>query len=325
MIGTAFGCAGYAIALLVYVLNRGEYHPLVRPAMMAGLFGYTLAGAAVIVDLGRYWQVYTLLLPWYAQLNSVMLEVAWCVMAYIVVLAIEFSPAVLERFGLTDLRQKLSKVLFVIIAVGILLPTMHQSSLGTLLVVLGYKLSPLWQTQLLPVLFLVTALLMGFAIVPFEAILAARGFRRPIETRLLGKLSGITALLLAGYLVVRFADLIVRGQLGAAFAANLETGMFWLENALFVLALVLLARPAYRTNPRMMFIAAAVLLVAGSIYRINAYLVGYHPAGGGWNYFPSVTEILVTVGMFSIEILLYLLFVKQLPVLPRGERVTAVQ
>ena len=76
MIGTAFGCAGYAIALLVYVLNRGEYHPLVRPAMMAGLFGYTLAGAAVIVDLGRYWQVYTLLLPWYAQTNSVMLEVA---------------------------------------------------------------------------------------------------------------------------------------------------------------------------------------------------------------------------------------------------------
>jgi Ni/Fe-hydrogenase subunit HybB-like protein len=246
-------------------------------------------------------------------------------MAYIVVLAIEFSPAFLERFRLTDLRQKLSKVLFVIIAVGILLPTMHQSSLGTLLVVLGFKLSPLWQTQLLPVLFLVTALLMGFAIVPFEAILAARGFRRPIETRILGKLSGFTALLLAAYLVVRFADIIVRGQLGAAFTVSLETGMFWLENALFVLALVLLARPAYRTNPRMMFIAAAVLLVAGSIYRINAYLVGYHPAGGGWNYFPSVTEILVTVGMFSIEILLYLLFVKQLPVLPRGERVTAVQ
>ncbi|HSD97221.1 MAG TPA: Ni/Fe-hydrogenase cytochrome b subunit [Sulfuricaulis sp.] len=325
MIGTAFGCAGYAIALLVYVLNRGEYHPLVRPAMMAGLFGYTLAGAAVIVDLGRYWQVYTLLLPWYAQFNSVMLEVAWCVMAYIVVLAIEFSPAFLERFGLTDARQKLSKVLFIFIAVGILLPTMHQSSLGTLLVVLGFQLSPLWQTQLLPVLFLVTALLMGFAIVPFEAILASRGFRRPIETRILGKVSGVTALLLAGYLVVRFADLIVRGQLGAAFAANLDAGMFWLENALFVLALVLLARPAYRTNPRMMFVAATVLLVAGSIYRINAYLIGYHPAGGGWNYFPSVTEILVTVGMFSIEILLYLLFVKQLPVLPRGERVTAVQ
>jgi Ni/Fe-hydrogenase subunit HybB-like protein len=324
MIGTAFGCAGYAIALVVYVLNRGEYHPLVRPAMMAGLFGYALAGAAVIVDLGRYWQMYTLFLPWYVQTNSVMLEVAWCVMAYVVVLAIEFSPAVLERFGLTDARQKLSKVLFFFIAVGVLLPTMHQSSLGTMIVVLGFKLSPLWQTQLLPLMFLVTAILMGFAIVPFEAILAARGFRRPIETRILGKLSVFTALLLAGYLVIRVADLIVRGQVGAAFTVSLESVMFWIENGLFVLALVMLARPAYRTNPRMMFIAAVVLLVAGSIYRINAYLIGYHPAGG-WNYFPSVTEILVTVGMFSIEILLYLLFVKQLPVLPRHERVTAVQ
>lgn len=324
MIGTAFGCAGYAIALVVYVLNRGEYHPLVRPAMMAGLFGYGLAGMAVVVDLGRYWQMYTLLLPWYAQTNSVMLEVAWCVMAYVVVLAIEFSPAVLERFGLVDARKKLSKVLFFFIAVGVLLPTMHQSSLGTMIVVLGFKLSPLWQTQLLPLEFLVTAILMGFAIVPFEAILAARSFRRPIETRILGKLSSFTALLLAAYLVVRFADIIVRGQLGAAFTVSLETGMFWLENALFVLALVILARPAYRTNPRMIFIAAVVLLVAGSIYRINAYLIGYHPAAG-WNYFPSVTEILVTVGMFSIEILLYLLFVKQLPVLPRHERVTAVQ
>jgi Ni/Fe-hydrogenase subunit HybB-like protein len=324
MIGTAFGCAGYAIALVVYVLNRGEYHPLVRPAMMAGLFGYALAGAAVIVDLGRYWQMYTLFLPWYVQTNSVMLEVAWCVMAYVVVLAIEFSPAVLERFGLADARKKLSKVLFFFIAVGVLLPTMHQSSLGTMIVVLGYKLSPLWQTQLLPLEFLVTAILMGFAIVPFEAILAARGFRRPIETRILGKLSSFTALLLAAYLVIRFADIIVRGQLGAAFTISLEAGMFWLENALFVLALAMLARPAYRTNPRMIFIAAVVLLVAGSIYRINAYLIGYHPAAG-WNYFPSVTEILVTVGMFSIEILLYLLFVKQLPVLPRHERVTAVQ
>ena len=109
MIGTAFGCAGYAMALLVYVLNRGEYHPLVRPAMMAGLFGYTLAGAAVIVDLGRYWQVYTLLLPWYAQFNSVMLEVAWCVMAYIVVLAIVFIGAYPQSSDVSCKRQNNKK------------------------------------------------------------------------------------------------------------------------------------------------------------------------------------------------------------------------
>ena len=97
LIGTAFGCAGYAVALLVYLFNRGQYHPLMRSALMAGLFGYTLAGTAVIFDLGRYWQFYTLLLPWYVQFNSVMLEVAWCVMAYVVVLWIEFTPVFLEQ------------------------------------------------------------------------------------------------------------------------------------------------------------------------------------------------------------------------------------
>ena len=99
IIGTAFGCGGFAMALLVYIFNRGEYHPLMRPALLSGLFGYTLGGFAVIFDLGRYWQAYNLLLPWYAQPNSVMFEVALCVMAYVVVLWIEFSPAFLERWA----------------------------------------------------------------------------------------------------------------------------------------------------------------------------------------------------------------------------------
>ena len=99
IIGTAFGCGGFAMALLVYIFNRGQYHPLMRPALLSGLFGYTLGGFAVIFDLGRYWQAYNLLLPWYAQPNSVMFEVALCVMAYVVVLWIEFSPVFLERWA----------------------------------------------------------------------------------------------------------------------------------------------------------------------------------------------------------------------------------
>ncbi|MDO8704854.1 MAG: Ni/Fe-hydrogenase cytochrome b subunit [Sulfuricaulis sp.] len=318
LIGTAFGCAGYAVALLVYLFNRGQYHPLMRSALMAGLFGYTLAGAAVIFDLGRYWQFYTLLLPWYVQFNSVMLEVAWCVMAYVVVLWIEFTPVFLERFGLTDLRQKLSKVLFFFIALGILLPTMHQSSLGTMAVVAGYKISPLWQTEMLPPLFLISALLMGYAIVPFESILASMGLRQPLETRLLAKISGVALFVTLFYLVLRFGDLIWRGALGLALAGNLDALMFWVENLLFVVPVLLLARRSTRSHPRLIFISAVSLLLAGSIYRLNTYLIGYHPvAGGTWHYFPSVTEIMVTLGIFSLEVMLYLAFVKFLPVLHR--------
>ena len=318
MVGTAFGCAGYAMALTVYVLNKGEYHPLVRPAVLAGLFGYTLAGMAVMVDLGRYWQFYTLLLPWYMQPNSVMFEVAVCVMAYTAVLWIEFSPAFLERFGFKNLRQKLSKVLFIFIAIGVLLPTMHQSSLGTLAVVFGHQVSPLWQTQLLPLLFLLSAVLMGYAIVPFEGILATLGFKRPSETPLLGKLSRFALVILVSYLVVRIGDLTYRGAWGLAFEGTLDAFMFWVEMILYIVPLVILLNKSNQTNTRMIFIAAMLMLLAGTVYRMNVYLIGYHP-GPDWSYFPSVAELLITIGMFSFEVVLYLIFVKYLPVMHRAE------
>lgn len=319
MIGTAFGCAGYAIALVVYLLNRGEYHPLVRPAVMAGMFGYTLGGLAVIIDLGRYWQFYTLLMPWYAQLNSVMLEVAWCVMAYVVVLWLEFAPAFLERFGLKNLRQKLSKVLFVIIAIGMLLPTMHQSSLGTMAVVLGFQINPLWQTQMLPLLFLISALMMGFAIVPFESVLSALGLQQPLERDMLGKLARFMLVVTGIYLALRVIDLTVRGAWGYAFTGTLDAFMFWVEMILFVVPFFLLWSPHTRNKRKPLFLSAICLLLAGSVYRINTYLIGYHPADGGWFYYPSLGEILVTVGVFSFEIVLYLIFVKNLPVLHRAQ------
>ena len=320
MVGTAFGCAGYAIAILVYVLNKGQYHPLIRTAVLAGLFGYMLGGMAVMIDLGRYWQFYTLMWPGYVHLNSVMLEVAWCVMAYIVVLMVEFSPTVLERFGLKNAQQKLSKVMFLVIAVGILLPTMHQSSLGTMAVVAGNQISPLWQTQLLPPLFLISALLMGYAIVPFESFLASLGLSRPLETKLLGKLTKVMLVVTGFYLLLRFGDLLWRGALGLAFVGDLDSIMFWIENALFVIPILLLAKQANRNHPRLIFLSAVSLLLAGSIYRINTYIVGYHPfAGGTWHYFPSVGEIMVTVGIFSLEVMLYLIVVKTLPVLHRAE------
>ena len=171
------------MALLVYIFNRGEYHPLVRPALLASLFGYTLAGASVIFDLGRYWNIWHIFWPGYAQVNSVMFEVAVCITAYIVVMWIEFSPAFLEKFGLKDIQKKLNKVLFFFIALGVLLPSMHQSSLGSLLVVFGGQIHPLWQTA-------AAAAAVpddgdhrwAIAVVMFESCLSLAGFKRPLET-----------------------------------------------------------------------------------------------------------------------------------------------
>jgi Ni/Fe-hydrogenase subunit HybB-like protein len=315
VIGTAFACGGYAMALLTYILNKGEYHPLVRPALLASAFGYTLGGVSIIFDLGRWWNAWHILVPGYMQTNSVMFEVALCVMAYILVLWVEFAPAILTKFGMTHLRKKLEKVLFLVIALGVLLPSMHQSSLGTLLVVMGHQIHPLWQTPILPLLFLMSAITMGFSIVVFEALLGSAGFNRSVRHEMpqLAKLARIIQGMMVVYLVVRFGDIIVRGQFGAIFGSGLKSLMFVIEIALFATPVVLFRKPANRGSRKALWIGACALLAAGALYRLDAFLVAYQ-TGAGWSYFPSVSELMVTIGIIAAEVLLYIVFVRNFPV-----------
>ena len=315
VIGTAFACGGYAMAVLTYIVNKGEYHPLVRPALLASCFGYTLGGISIVFDLGRWWNAWHILVPGYMQPNSVMFEVALCVMTYILVLWVEFSPAILSRLGLTRLRRKLDKVLFLFIALGVLLPSMHQSSLGTLLVVMGYQIHPLWQTPILPLLFLASAVTMGFSIVVFEALLGSAGFRRSVRHEIpqLGKLANIVRAMMAVYLVVRFGDLAVRGELGAIFTSGVKSVMFVIEIALFATPVALFSSPERRASRKFLWIGACCLLLAGALYRLDAFLVAYM-TGPGWQYFPSVQELLVTIGIIAAEVLLYIVFVHTFPV-----------
>jgi len=314
VVGTAFGCGGFSMALLVYVFNRKRYHALMRPALMASLFGYTLAGVSVMIDLGRYWHAYNLVLPWYAQPHSILFEVALCIGAYVVVLFAEFSPTFLERFGLTRARAAVQRSMFVLVAIGVLLPMMHQSSLGSMLLVMGSQLSPLWYSSWLPLLYLLSAVSMGYGIVMCEATLVTQTFHLKSEQRILGRISPIVAALLAVFLVVRFADIAARGHLGLVFAGDGDSVLFLIETGLFVAAALLLASPGARRSPRLMFLAAAGLLAAGTLYRLDGYLVAYDP-GNGWSYFPSVGELMITIALFSLEIMLYLVFIKKLPVL----------
>ena len=318
MIGSAFACGGFSVAMLVYIFNKGEYHPLVRPALLASLFGYTLAGVAVIVDLGRWWNVWNMYWPWSANPNSVMFEVAICITLYIIVMWIEFAPTFFEKFGMDAAKRKLSKIMFLIIALGTLLPMMHQSSLGTLWVVLGSQVHPLWQTPIVPLLFLLTAIVIGYAVVLFESCVASSAYRRSIEMHLLTPMAKVMLGLLAVYLVVRFADLIWRGVLGLAFGFSLETVMFWLEMACFFAPFILIGTEVKRRSSARLFLAGIAIMLGGSLLRLNGFLIGYD-TGGGYQYFPSLTEVLVTVGMFAIEVLGYIIITRRFPVLPREE------
>ncbi|MEH6627517.1 MAG: Ni/Fe-hydrogenase cytochrome b subunit [Motiliproteus sp.] len=317
VVGTGLACGGYVLALTVYIANKGRYHPLVRPALLASLFGYSLGGIGALVDMGRYWNFYQMFNPSQQNYNSVMLEVGLCVSAYAIILLIEFLPVILEKINADAWKRKLEKVLFVFIAIGVLLPSMHQSSLGSLLIAMGHKVTPLWQSlHLMPVLALITAILLGFSIVIFEGSMVSVGLRRPSESHLLTGLTKIIVGLLVLYLVIRFADLIMRGALGHAFAGDLRGNMFLIETLLFVVPLVILAQEQLRRRGPYLLVAAVSLILAGALYRFNAFLIGWEP-GGGYVYFPSAKEILVSIGMVAIEIVGYLIIVKTFPVLPR--------
>ncbi len=316
VIGSAFACGGFSVAMLVYIFNRGEYHPLVRPALLASLFGYTLAGVGVIFDLGRWWNVWNMFWPWSANPNSVMFEVAVCISLYIVVMWIEFSPAFLEKMGKADTKKKLNKVMFFVIALGTVLPMMHQSSLGTLLVVMGVQIHPLWQTPLLPLLYLLTAITMGYAVVLFETCVASSAYRRKIEMHLLTPLSKVMLGFLAAYLVVRLGDVVVRGALPRAFAVSLEALMFWIEMACFIAPLALIGKEAERRNPAKLFLSGLLLMLGGALLRLNGFLIGYQ-TGDGFSYFPALPELLVTLGLFAVEVVAYIVITRRFPVLPR--------
>ncbi|AKH19113.1 Ni/Fe-hydrogenase cytochrome b subunit [Sedimenticola thiotaurini] len=319
VVGTALACGGYALAFVIYVLNKGKYHPLIRPAILASLFGYALGGFGAFFDMGRYWQFYNIAMPSNWNFNSVMLEVGLCVITYIFVLFIEFAPTVLETIGAKKALRWLNKVLFFFIALGVLLPTMHQSSLGSLLIIMGAKVHPLWQSlQWLPLMALLSALTMGFSIVIFEASFSAVGFNRRPETPLLARLSKAIIWLISVFLIVRLTELVLRDKLGFVFAGDLAGNMFLLELALFVFPLLVMLFRGRRDNARLLLLAAVSLLFGGALYRFNAFLITYDP-GPGYSYFPSVPEIMVTVGIVAIEIMAYLVFVKKLPVLHSAE------
>jgi len=316
--GSALAAGGFVTAFLTHVLNRGQYHPLVRPALIAALLGYVQAGVSVMFDLGRYMAFWHYFSPKYIQLNSVLFEVGICIMAYTVVLSIEFAPVVLERLGWTKANRVLSRALFFFVALGVVLPLMHQSSLGTLLVIYGTQVHPLYQTTMLPLLFLLSCVGLGMAAVVFEATLSSAGLRRPMEVEVLGPLMQIARGVLALFLVVRLADVVYRGVLPLALHLETRAVAFWVENALMAAPIVLLAGERARRSRRSLFLAAVTMILAGFAYRIDAFLVSID-TGAGWTYFPSLGEISVTVGLIAVEVLAIIIAVKLLPVLPRHE------
>jgi Ni/Fe-hydrogenase subunit HybB-like protein len=312
--GVGLAAGGFTITTLVYVFDAKRFKPILRPTILTAFLGYTLVIVALLADLGRPWNLWRPIVLWNP--HSVMFEVAWCVMLYTTVLALEFSSLVFEKLGWTRALRVQQSVTLPLVVAGALLSTLHQSSLGSLYLIAPHKLHALWYTPLLPVLFFFSALAAGLAMVIVESRLSARAFGRALELPLLAEVGRVLVAALAFYGVLRVYDLARRGALPAAFQPGPEAALFWLEFlAGVLLPMALLAVPAVRARPGALYGSALLAVMGFVVQRLNVSVTGFESAQGG-AYVPAWSELAVTLMLVALGFAAFGLAVRYLQVYP---------
>jgi len=325
LIGAAFVNGGYVTAFFVYIMNKGKYHRFVRQAVLFSLLGYSFAAFSLVYDTGRYVNLLNFFIPKYMQPNSALFEVGICITAYIVILAIEFLPPFLEKFmperGPRNLagalHNFLNSVLFLTVAFGVLLPTMHQSGLGALALLFGQKLSPLWQTPFISLLYVISSIAMGFCIVAAVDMVLVGNFKNKEYMRMLSTMMQASLWVSVLYIVFRWVEVARAGAVGLAFQFDLEAGFFWLEWILILIGIFYVRNESARKSPKNLFMGAVFMMLGGLLYRLNTYIIGYDSVPGQ-TYFPSFGELMISVGMFALQFILFITIIKIFPVMEKA-------
>ncbi len=324
MAGAMLGGGAFVLAGLVYVFGLERYRPILRSTILTAFLGYALLVVALLIDVGRPQNILLARPVYFINIHSVLWEVAICVLCYTTVLALEFLPALFERLRWKRAWQITHKVTLPLVIVGILLSTMHQSSLGSLWLIAPGKLNPLWYTPWLPVFFWISAIGVGLGMVIVESNLSSRGFKRGLEQDLLSSLAKFNAYWLGFYAIVKLVDIVWRGQAALLTQPTLQTGLFWIEIGLgAIVPAILMSQPKIRENKNALFAVGAMIVTCGILNRMNVSVFGLWTYTGPV-YIPSIMEIAVTAGLFTFGAALFALLVKLLPVFPKEHEVEAV-
>jgi Ni/Fe-hydrogenase subunit HybB-like protein len=320
--GVMLAAGGFTLTAAVHLFNLERLKPIVRPTVLTAFLGYLLVCVALLFDLGRPYRIWHPLVM--RNPHSVMFEVAWCVMLYTTVLTLEFSPIVLERFRLERPLRILRQALIPLVVLGVILSTLHQSSLGTLYLIMPNKLHPFWYTPLLPLFFFLSAIAVGLAMTIFESSMSSRHFGRQLELPILRELGRVLLVVLSVYAILRVEDLLHRGvlqQLVRGAYARYETLLFLLELVLALAApLALLAWRRVRSSPGGLYLAAVLVVLGFITNRLNVSITGMESAAG-LHYVPRWTEVAITGGIIAAGFVLFSLAVKYLPIFPAEEAV----
>lgn len=316
--GVMLAAGGFTLTAAVHIFNIKRLHPIVRPTVLTAFLGYVLVSVALMFDLGRPYRIWHPLIM--RNPHSVMFEVAYCVMLYTSVLSLEFSPVLLERFNLQKPLKILRKALIPLVIVGVILSTLHQSSLGTLYLIMPTKLHAFWYSPLLPVFFFISAIAVGLAMTIFESSMSSKYFGRQLELPILKELGRVMIVVLAVYGILRFEDLFHRGVLKQVFQPSYETWLFLLEMAMaIVLPLVLLSFKKVRETPTGLYISAILVVLGFITNRLNVSITGMETSAG-LRYVPKWTEYGITAAIVAAGFALFGLAVKYLPIFPEEKQ-----
>jgi len=326
--GVVISSGGFLMAGTVYILRIKEFQPLLRPSVLTAFLGYLMVAIALLVDLGQPLRIWYMMIHW--NHTSVLLEIGICVMSYLTVLAIEFAPVVLERFPtLHKVAHFIHKFIMPFVILGVVLSTLHQSSLGSLLLIQPTKLHPLWWTPILPILFFNSAIAVGLAMIILESSLSSRYFQRGLETHLLAKLAKAIPYVLGFYLALKFGELAVAGDLGYLFSSGIMSLLFWAEILIGVLTpIVWFSLKKNRETPNLLLTGAVITLFGLIFNRFNvSWFAIQHPDPlfylptfmGNVDYFPTLPEVSISIGIFSAGILAFGLIAKYFPVFESEE------
>lgn len=314
--GVGLAAGGFTLVAAVHIFNIERYKPILRPAVLTAFLGYLLVIFALMFDLGRPDRIWHPLIMWNPR--SVMFEVGWCVTLYTTVLFLEFSPMVCERMKWKAQLHWFRVISVPLMILGVLLSTLHQSSLGSLFLLVPHKLDKLWYTPYLPLFFFISAIAVGLAMTIFESWHSSKAFGRRLEGPLLESLAAVLAVVQSTYVAMRLMDLTHRKAWGLLAQARPENSLFLLELALISVPVFFLFSRRVRTNPRALYWAALTIIFGFITNRLNISVTGIQTASGV-TYIPKWTEVAVTLFIIAIGFALFKLAVKYLPVFEEEE------
>jgi Ni/Fe-hydrogenase subunit HybB-like protein len=317
----AIGGVGFMMTALVEIFGAHRYHSFLRPAVLMGLLCYTSAITMLMVELGRPWKVWMVLVSWAP--TSALYEVGWCAFLYLNVLILEFLQVPFKELGWGRALRVVKFIYIPIMLLGVTLSHLHQSSLGTLMTLIPHKVNELWWSDNLPLLFLFSAMMAGPAMAILEHVAAARWLGFAPRMNLLAGLARIEAWLVGLFLAFRIGDLVYRGGVSAALTASWFAVSFWVEIGLgLMLPFVLLLMPEVRESRRGLVTACSLLIAGVLLNRLNVAVIGLRVRHRE-TYVPSLGEVGITLGITAAAIFAFGYLARILPIheeLPAPEK-----